>query len=81
MMVIVGVALIVVGLGFIGLGFVAAARAVFHYAQPSRDLGSIDPEKWAKLVGAFSELVKVAPEWLLITLVGVALTAIGSSML
>jgi hypothetical protein len=81
-MAIIGVILMVLGLAFIGLGFAAAARAVFQRARPSRaDVGAIDPEKWAKLVGALTELVKVAPQWLLLTLMGIALVAVGSSML
>ena len=81
-MAVVGVILIVVGLAFLLLGLAAAARQVFQQATAPRTRGlPIDPEKWAKLVSALTELVKVAGVWVLLTLVGGALIGVGAYLI
>lgn len=78
----VGIILIVAGCLFILLSLVAAARKVLlGSAEPSpAGLGPFDPEKWAKFVEAISSFVKVAPGWLLLTVVGAGLVAWGGTM-
>jgi hypothetical protein len=80
--VVLGIVLIVLGLGFVLLGLVAAAREVFRRAtEPAtRGLPTIDPNAWEKLVRAVTELVKVAPQWLLLTFVGVGLVGVGGAL-
>ena len=82
-MTVLGVVLIVLGVSFVILGFVAAAQEVFRSAKPGKQsLGSsLDPEKWAKLLTALTELVKVAPQWFLLVLVGLAMLGAGSAMI
>ena len=79
---VLGVVLIVVGVAFILLGLAAAAREVFRRStQPATRGLPVDPEACGKLIGAITQLVKVAPEWLLLTLVGAALVGIGAYLL
>ncbi|HEX7256151.1 MAG TPA: hypothetical protein VF236_09515 [Gaiellaceae bacterium] len=81
-MVVLGIVLIVVGVAFIVLGLAAAAREVFRRATAPATRGlPIDPEAWEKLLRAITELVKVAPQWFLLTLVGAALVGIGGALL
>ena len=81
-MVVLGIVLIVLGVAFIVLGLAAAAREVFRRAREPADRGlPIDPEAWEKLVRAIAELVKVAPQWFLLTLVGAALVGLGGALL
>jgi len=80
--VVFGIVLIVLGVAFIVLGLAAAAREVFRRARAPADRGlPIDPEAWEKLLRAITELVKVAPQWFLLTLVGAALVGIGGALL
>jgi len=81
-MVVLGIVLIVLGLAFVLLGLAAAAREVFRRAsQPgTRGLPTLDPTAWEKLVRAITELVKVAPQWLLLTLVGAGLVGAGGAL-
>ncbi len=81
-MVVVGVVLIALGVAFIVLGLAAAAREVFRRSTAPGTRGQpLDPEAWEKLVRAITELVKVAPQWFLLTLVGAALVGIGGALL
>lgn len=81
-MVVLGIVLIVLGVAFIVLGLAAAAREVFRRSREPADRGlPIDPEAWEKLVRAIVELVKVAPQWFLLTLVGAALVGLGGALL
>lgn len=81
-MVVLGIVLIVLGVAFIVLGLAAAAREVFRHAtQPATRGLPIDPEAWEKLLRAVTELVKVAPQWFLLTLVGAALVGVGAALL
>lgn len=80
-MVVLGVVLIVLGVAFIVLGLTAAAREVFRRASRRDRALPIDPEAWEKLLRAVTELVKVAPQWFLLTLVGAALVGVGAYML
>jgi hypothetical protein len=80
--VVLGIVLIVLGVAFIVLGLAAAAREVFRHAtQPATRGLPIDPEAWEKLLRAVTELVKVAPQWFLLTLVGAALVGVGAALL
>jgi hypothetical protein len=80
--VVLGLVLIVLGVAFIVLGLTAAAREVFRRtAAPGARGVPIDPEAWEKLIRAVTELVKVAPQWFLLTLVGAALVGIGGALL
>jgi uncharacterized membrane protein HdeD (DUF308 family) len=83
--VLLGIVLIVIGVLFILLSLVAAARTVLRGSSQTTPgpagLGPFDPEKWAKLVEAVTNFLKVAPGWLVLTLVGAALVAWGGSML
>jgi hypothetical protein len=80
-----GIILIAVGLLFVLLSLVAAARAVLLGSVQTKPgpagLGAFDPEKWAKFVEAITNFVKAAPQWLLLTVVGVGLVAWGGTML
>lgn len=81
-MVVLGIVLIVLGVAFIVLGLAAAAREVFRHATRPATRGlPIDPEAWEKLLRAVTELVKVAPQWFLLTLVGAALVGVGAALL
>jgi hypothetical protein len=80
-MVVLGVVLIVLGVAFIVLGLAAAAREVFRRASRRERGLPIDPEAWEKLLRAVTELVKVAPQWFLLTLVGAGLVGGGASLL
>jgi hypothetical protein len=81
-MVVVGIILIALGVAFIVLGLAAAAREVFRRSTAPATRGlPIDPEAWEKLLRAVTELVKVAPQWFLLTLVGAALVAVGGALL
>jgi hypothetical protein len=78
----VGIVLIVLGVAFIVLGLAAAAREVVRSVTSPGTRGlPIDPAAWEKLVRAITELIKVAPQWFLLTLVGAALVAIGGALL
>lgn len=80
--VVLGIVLIVLGMAFIVLGLTAAAREVLRRSTKPGTRGlPIDPEAWEKLVRAITELVKVAPQWFLLTLVGAALVGIGGALL
>jgi hypothetical protein len=80
--VVLGIVLIVLGVAFIVLGLAAAAREVLRLAtQPGTRGLPIDPEAWEKLLRAVTELVKVAPQWFLLTLVGAALVGVGAALL
>ena len=81
-MVIFGILLIALGVAFILLGLTAAAREVFRKSTPPATRGlPIDPAAWEKLLRAMTELVKIAPQWFLLTLVGAALVGIGAALL
>jgi hypothetical protein len=84
-MAVLGVVLIVIGIAFLLLGLAGAAREVFKKAAPQPGqrgiLSSIDPEKWAKLVGALNETIKLAGTWIAIVLVGGALVGVGAYLL
>ena len=81
-MVVLGIVLIVLGVAFIVLGLAAAAREVFRRATEPATRGlPIDPEAWEKLLRAITQLVKVAPQWFLLTLVGAALVGVGGALL
>lgn len=81
-MVVLGIVLIVLGAAFLLLGLAAAAREVFRTATKPASRGlPVDPEAWAKLLNALTSLVKVAPQWFLLTLVGAALVGIGAALL
>jgi hypothetical protein len=70
------------GVTFIVLGLAAAAREVFRHATRPTTRGlPIDPEAWEKLLRAITELVKVAPQWFLLMLVGAALVGFGGALL
>jgi hypothetical protein len=80
-MVVLGIVLILIGLAFVLLGLAAAAREVFRHASEPATRGlPIDPTAWEKLIRAITELVKVAPQWLLLTLVGVGLVGAGGAL-
>lgn len=80
-MVILAIVLIVVGIAFVVLGLAAAAREVFRRAsQPATRGLQIDPAAWEKLVRAVTELIKVAPQRLLLTLVGAGLVGLGGAL-
>jgi hypothetical protein len=79
---IFGLILIALGLAFIVLGLAAAAREVFRRSTAPADRGlPIDPEAWEKLLRAITQLVKVAPQWFLLTLVGAGLVGLGGALL
>jgi hypothetical protein len=82
---VVGIVLIVLGVLFVLLSLVAAARLVLLKSNPdtpsAAGLGLFDPEKWKGFVEAMTNFVKVAPLWLLLTLVGAGLIAWGGTML
>ncbi|MEA2466216.1 MAG: hypothetical protein QOJ57_342 [Thermoleophilaceae bacterium] len=80
---VLGIALIVVGFLFIVLAMVAAARKIFQKAQApaGQALGAFDPGAWAKLITAIVNFIKVAPEWLLLAVVGAGLIAWGAATL
>lgn len=80
-MVVAGVALIALGLAFIVLGLAAASREVFRKTSRRDRALPTDPEAWEKLLRAVTELVKVAPQWFLLTLVGAALVGVGAYLL
>jgi hypothetical protein len=81
LLVVLGITLIVLGVAFI-VGLAAAAREVFRRATKPATRGlPIDPQAWEKLLRAFTELVKVAPQWFLLTLVGAALVGLGGALL
>jgi hypothetical protein len=85
-LVAVGLALCVLGVLFVALGFVGACRVVFRTGQEAggpepHGMGAIVPEKWAKLISALVELVKVAPVWFLCVFSGVARVGIGSVLI
>ena len=81
-MVVLGIVLIALGVAFIVLGLAAAAREVFRRSTAPADRGlPIDPEAWEKLLRAITELVKVAPQWFLLTLVGAAVVGVGGALL
>ena len=75
------VALIALGLAFIVLGLAAASREVFRKTSRRDRALPTDPEAWEKLLRAVTELVKVAPQWFLLTLVGAALVGVGAYLL
>jgi hypothetical protein len=81
-MVVLGVVLIVIGVAFLLLGLAGAAREVFRKATPKPGersvLGALDPEKWAKLVGALNETIKLAGSWIALVLVGGGLVGAGA---
>ncbi len=82
-MLAVGIALIILGIAFVLLGLAAAAREVFRHAtrEPAtRGLPTVDPAAWEKLVRSVTELIKVAPQWLLLTLVGAGLVGVGGAL-
>jgi hypothetical protein len=81
-MVVFGIILIALGVAFIVLGLTAAAREVFRHSTAPATRGlPIDPRAWEKLLRALTELIKVAPQWFLLTLVGAALVGIGAALL
>jgi len=81
-MVVFGIILIALGVAFILLGLTAAAREVFRKSTEPATRGlPIDPAAWGKLLTALTELVKIAPQWFLLTLVGAALVGIGAALL
>lgn len=81
-MVVFGIILIALGVAFILLGLTAAAREVFRKSTAPATRGlPIDPAAWEKLLRAMTELIKVAPQWFLLTLVGAALVGIGAALL
>jgi hypothetical protein len=84
-MTVVGVVLIVIGVAFLLLGLAGAAREVFKKATPRPGdrglLGGLDPEKWAKLVGALNETIKLAGTWFAVVLVGAVLVGAGAYLL
>lgn len=75
---VLGWILIGVGIAFVLLGLVAAAREVLRAQTEGVRGSSVDPESWAKLLSALTELIKVAPQWLLLVGVGLAMVVIGS---
>ena len=84
-MAVLGVVLIVIGIAFLLLGLAGAAREVFKKTAPQpgeRSLGAtFDPEKWAKLVGALNETIKLAGVWFAMVLVGGGLVGAGAYLL
>jgi|GEM_PF-6246868 len=80
-----GIVLIVLGVLFILLSLVAAARMVLIKSNPATPtpagLGPFDPDKWKGFVEAITSFVKVAPQWLLLALVGAGLVAWGATLL
>jgi len=82
---VLGIVLIVLGVLFVLLSLVAAARLVLlksNSAEPTpAGLGAFDPEKWKGFVEAMANFVKVAPQWLLMSLVGAGFIAWGATML
>jgi hypothetical protein len=81
--VVLAIVLIVLGVAFVVLGLAAATREVFRRSSvpPGVGGGALDPEAWEKLLRALTELVKVAPQWFLLTLVGAALVGVGGALL
>lgn len=81
---VLGIVLIVLGVLFILLSLVAAARMVLIKSNPTgptpAGLGAFDPEKWKGLVEAITSFVKVAPQWLLLSLFGAGLIAWGATL-
>ena len=77
---LLGIVLVLIGIAFLLLGLSGAARAVFTDLKDPR-AQSLDVEKWAKLVTALTELVRIAPAWVLMTLAGAALIGWGSVLL
>jgi hypothetical protein len=85
-MVILGAVLCALGVLFVALGFAGACKVVFaggqRVAAPQPEgIGAFDPEKWATLIKALVQLVKVAPAWFLCVFTGVALVAIGVALI
>jgi len=82
-MVVLGVVLIVLGVGFLLVALGGAARAVLTAsATKERGLGaSFDPEKWSKLVSAVNETIKLAGAWVAAAIVGGVLLAAGGYLL
>ncbi len=83
-MTVLGIVLIVLGVAFLLLGLAGAARAVFQQTQPQpgqRGLPPFDPEKWATLVKAFNETIKLAGIWFAVVLVGGVLVGAGAYVL
>jgi hypothetical protein len=82
---VVGIVLIVLGVLFILLSLVAAARSILLKSNPTEPtpagLGALDPEKWQKFLEAITSFVKVAPQWLLMSVVGAGLIAWGTTLL
>lgn len=78
----VGVICVAAGAIFVVLGVVAAVHDVLRSIADKGDRGAaFDPGAWAKLVESLTELVKVAPQWLLLTLTGVGLMVFGGTQL
>lgn len=79
---VLGIVLIVLGVLFVLLSLVAAARLVLlKSTEPApAGLGAFDPEKWQKFIEAVTNFVKVAPQWLLLSLVGAGLIAWGATL-
>ncbi|MCW2761488.1 MAG: hypothetical protein JWR85_1689 [Marmoricola sp.] len=83
-MAVLGVVLIVIGVAFLLLGLAGAARDVFQKTHPrsaDRGLSAFDPEKWATLVKALNETIKLAGPWFAMVLVGGALVGGGAYLL
>ncbi len=82
---VLGIVLIVLGVMFIVLGLVSAARLVLLASQSKEPgpagLGPFDPDKWAKFLDAVTNFVKVAPQWLALSLLGAGMVAWGGTML
>jgi hypothetical protein len=83
--VVLGVVLIVIGVAFLLLGLAGAARDVFQKTHPQSGdralLPAFDPEKWATLVKALNETIKLAGAWFAMVLVGGILVGAGAYLL
>lgn len=74
----VGWILVALGVAFVLLGLIAAVREVMRADMRERGTAA-DPEAWAKLFTALTELVKIAPLWFLLVLVGLVMVFFGST--
>jgi hypothetical protein len=78
----VGLLLVVFGALFLLLGLITAVLVVFGVdrTQMTAQAVPVDPGAWAKFVKALTDLIKVAPLWLLLSGAGLGLILIGNGI-
>lgn len=82
-MTILGIALILVGFGFLLLGFAGAAKEIFGRSSTggNEEVSIPDLTDLAKALKELVAALAAAPQWLALTLIGSALVAAGGYLI